>query len=101
MNDNHLLSSLINYQKPFSLSKSQAVADVAHVGRRVLKASLDPHSNSLPVRPSRYPPVHPDSDGPPNQILVRDESDFLEAAVLAVVPIVAHEEVVVGGNGTL
>src|ERR1700736_3705166 len=56
----------------------------------------DRHPNAPQPRPARNLPVHPDPDGVPDQVVLRHESDVGEAAVLAVVAVVTHEEIVAG-----
>src|SRR5882757_2070644 len=59
-------------------------------GRR----SADRGADAAEVRPAGNLPVHPDADGMAYQVVIGDKAHLLEAAVLAVVAIVAHEEIV-------
>src|SRR5581483_98572 len=63
--------------------------------------SLYPHADASELRPTRQLPVHPDSHGMPDEVISRHEPDVLKAAVLAVVAIVTHEEVLPCGHDTI
>src|ERR1700730_1650569 len=63
--------------------------------RRVCKLP-DARPDAPQVRPAWNPPVHPDADGAPHEMVLRHESNLGEAAVLTVVAVVAHEEIVPG-----
>src|SRR5580704_15804751 len=52
----------------------------------------------MEVRPPGNPPIHPDPQGSSYQAVLGHESHLCKAAVLAVIAIVAHEEVVAGGH---
>src|SRR5216110_2996996 len=55
---------------------------------------LDPSADAPRVGPAWNLPVHPNPDGVPHEVVFRDESNLGEAAVLTVVAVVAHEEIV-------
>src|SRR6202035_1742860 len=53
----------------------------------------DGRPDSPELRPPRNAPVHPDTDSVSDQVVLRHESDLREAAVLAIVAVVAHEKI--------
>src|SRR6185312_16134924 len=58
--------------------------------------SVNPAADALECKRRDVVPVEPDEEGPAPQVVVRDESPV--AAVVAVVPVVAHHEVMTGRN---
>src|SRR5579862_3946930 len=59
-------------------------------------ALADARPDARQVRPAWNPPVHPDTDGAPHEVVRRHEPNLGEAAVLTVVAVVAHEEIMPG-----
>src|SRR5258706_14963426 len=63
--------------------------------------SADLHADAPPVRPTGQLPVHPYSNGVAHEVPFGNETHDREAAVLAVIAIVPHEEIMARGHDSV
>src|ERR1700722_18812372 len=80
-------------------SRSPLAACGRSLGALRQRASLvNLHADTAPLRPAGHLPIHPYADRVPDQVLFRYEPDQGDAAVRAVIAVVAHEEIAACGH---